>query len=201
VLYTELHDAYIAAYNVMMAARAQGTRSETQTMMRNSTRRALIAYARELYGMVQANNSVSDADKVLLGIHVRDNSKSKINAPTERPGVDVLSVVGRTVTVLIYDSASIGKRGKPRGAVSAWVYTHAGPDFPSDPSRWQFRGAFNRPKARIVFPDSVANGEQVWIRAAWVSRRGETGPVSEPITTNIQGGGTSAATKTIRAAA
>jgi hypothetical protein len=199
--YTALHDPFVAGYNAMMAARADGTRSEAQTAIKDAAKTALLAMARELYSFVQANTSVSDADKILLGVKPRDYSKSTISAPTARPGMDLVSVVARTVTVHIHDSASSSKRGKPAGAISAWVYTYVGSEYPSDPSMWQFQGAFNKPEAEIVFPDSVASGAQVWICAAWASRRGETGPVSVPITTNVQGGGVSASTANIKIAA
>lgn len=80
---------------------------------------------------------------------------------------------------------------------------------------WERRGKRFYPTGanfKIVFPDAVANSVQVWACferrrdapqtalpaahrcrcAAWVSRRGETGPVGAPITTNIQGGVSSA---------
>ncbi len=193
--------AFVASYNALMDARADGTKAQSQTADKDAKKSAVMDLGRELYAFVAANTSISDADKILVGVHVRGDKNSAVPAPTARPGMDLVSVVGRTATVHVHDSASSSKRGKPAGALSAWVYTYVGSEYPSDPSLWQFRGAFNKPKAEIVFPDSVANGQQVWICAAWASRRGETGPVSVPITTNVQGGGMSASTANIRIAA
>lgn len=193
--------AFVDAYNALMDARADGTRAASQTAAKDSAKDSLLELGRELYAFIAANTSISDADKILVGVHVRAAGASPVPAPTARPGIDLVSVVARTVTVHIHDSASSTKRGKPAGAVSAWVYTYVGAEYPSDPSLWQFQGAFNKPEAKIVFPDSVANGAQVWICAAWVNRRGETGPVSVPITTNVQGGGMSASAANIKIAA
>lgn len=196
-LYSELHGSFIDAYNAMTSARESGTRSRAQTADKDAAKAALLRYARQLYSFVQANTVVTDANKILLGIHVRDRQPTPIPPPSVRPGMDLVSVVARTVTVHIHDSASSTKRSKPTGAVSAWVYTYVGAEYPSDPTAWQFQGAFNKPEAKIVFPNTVAGGAQVWVCAAWVNRRGESGPVSVPITTNIQGGGMSASTANI----
>jgi hypothetical protein len=193
--------AFITSYNSLMDARADGTKAESQTADKDAKKSALLELGRELYAFVAANTSISDADKILAGVHVRSDKNSAVPAPTARPGMDLVSVVARTVTVHIHDSASSSKRGKPAGAISAWVYSYVGAEYPSDPSLWQFQGAFNKPEAEIVFPDSVVNGAQVWICAAWVSRRGETGPVSVPITTNVQGGGMSASSANMKIAA
>jgi hypothetical protein len=81
------------------------------------------------------------------------------------------------------------KRGKPDGAVAAWVYSFVGTNYPADPSQWDFQGATTKSTHEIVFPDTVASGAQVWICAAWINAKQEPGPASVPITTNVQGGG------------
>ena len=56
VTYTGLHDLYIAAYN---ASKAVGQRSKTLTDAKNSAKANLLVNARELYGFIQSNNSVT----------------------------------------------------------------------------------------------------------------------------------------------
>src|SRR3954467_15073857 len=69
--YTALHTPYITAYETMMAARADGTRSKSLTNAKDNAKRNLLTYGRQLYSFVQSNNSVSQANKILLGIHLR----------------------------------------------------------------------------------------------------------------------------------
>jgi hypothetical protein len=187
--YTALHTPYVTAYNDMMASRADGTRSQSLTNTKDETKHNLLIYARQLYSFVQSNNSVSQANKILLGIHLR-----VIPAPIPRPGVqpavDVIKVSGRTVSLNIHDSASSLKRGKPAGATAAWVYSFVGENYPSDPTLWNFEGATTHPKFDILFPSTVAGGAQVWVCAAWINAKQEAGPTSVPITTNLPGGGT-----------
>jgi hypothetical protein len=196
--YTALHDPYVAAYNAMMAARADGTRSQSLTNTKDNTKRDLLTYARQLYTFVQSNNSVTQANKILLGIHLK-----VIPAPIPRPGVqpavDVIGVTGRTVQLNVHDSASSTKRGKPFGATAAWVYSFVGANYPSDPLAWNFEGATTRPRFDILFPSSVAGGSQVWVCAAWINAKQQAGPTSVPITTNLPGGGSLSETMKIAA--
>lgn len=184
-----------------MNARADGTRSASLTVTKDNKKAALLSYARELYALISANQSISDADKTLVGVHVRNTPPSPIPAPTVRPGVVVSSVVGRTVYTTIHESASSPKRRKPAEAVQAYVYWFAGEDYPSDAANWQFAGPANKADFNFTVPNTVAGGALVWICAAWVSRRGDSGPMSVPISTNVQGGGVAAVEGELKIAA
>ncbi len=128
--------------------------------------------------------------RIDIGLNVR-KSPTRYPAPTARPGMDIISVVGRTIELSIHDSASSIKRGKPVGSVQALVYYFAGEDYPSDPNGWQFAGPSTKAKFSFTVPDSVPGGTRIWLCAAWTNRSGEPGPTNVPISTNIQGGGTS----------
>jgi hypothetical protein len=193
--------AFVNAYNAMMNARADGTRSKAQTETKDDRKTKVVTYARELYALISANKSVSNADKTLVGVHVRDTKPSPIHAPTVRPGMIVKAVVGRTVSTTIHESASSAKRRKPKGAVQAYVYWFVGEDYPSDPNGWRFAGPANKADFNFTVPNSVASGAQVWICAAWVNRKGDAGPVSVPISTNVQGGGAAAGEGELKIAA
>jgi len=186
-----LQGPYADAYAALMAARAEGTRSESMTCRKDSARADMLVLLRQLYTTVQASTAVSDADKISLGVHVRSDSPRPVPAPTERPNVSVIGVVNRTVTVNIYDPTAKTNRRKADGAVFADVYVCTGSDYPSDATLWQHAGATSRAMYDVHFPDSVAAGAQVWICAAWRTRRGLTGPRSVPATTHVQGGGVS----------
>ena len=197
--YETLKDTFVGKYNTLMDQRADGTRSEAKTAAKNTARRALLTFNRELYSFVQANSQISDENKILLGVTVRNYAPTPIPAPTKRPIMEIVAAVSRTVTVAIH--GSITKTAKPAGATNALVYSFVGVAYPSDPTLWQFQGSYGKPEVKLTFPDSVANGAQVWVCAAWVNRRGDAGPVSVPITTNVQGGGVSSATSGMKIAA
>lgn len=181
--------AFVESYRTLMTARAEGTRAESQTAGKETKKSALLALGRELYASIAASTSISDAEKVSVGVHVRPEKYSRVPAPTDQPAMGVVSVYIRTVTVRIYDRANGTLRGKPSGAIGAKIYTFVGEEYPTDAAQWDYRGDATKGKFAIPFPPSVPNGAQVWVRAAWYNRKGEIGPTSAPISTNIQGGG------------
>src|SRR5438105_1288066 len=78
--YATLNTAFVAAYDAVMTARSAGERSKSLTAAKDSAKAALLTSARSLYGRVQANAAVTDANKELLGITVRAQP-SPIPAP------------------------------------------------------------------------------------------------------------------------
>lgn len=186
--YTAVHTPYVTAYNTMMTAREAGERSESLTAITAAARLALLNVARPIYTQIQSDPAVSDSDKILLGVHVR-LAPSPVPPPATAPGVDVISVNVRTVSLRVHDSAIPARRGKPAGASAAYIYSFVGAEFPADPSAWNFEGATTTPRFDIVFPSTLAGGTQVWVCAAWVNRKQQSGPTSVPISTTLQGGG------------
>ena len=176
------------------------TRTSGVIAAKNAAKASLLALARELAGIIKAYPPITAQNLIDLGLHV-PKERTPTPPPDVRPGMDVVSVVGRTVTVHVHDSASSVKRAKPAGAAAGWVYCFVGETYPSDPSYWIFQGAATKGKFAFTLSDTVPSGATVWICAAWANRKGETGPVSVPISTNIQGGGTNPATAGLKIAA
>ena len=192
--YTGVHLPYLAAVSALDVARAKGTRSQSLTAARNAARDDLLKVGRELYAFVSANDAISDELKIELGVHVRSGN-TPTPVPNKAPSVVVGNVRGRTVVVHTFDPHTESKRGKVPNATAAWLYTFVGDDYPSDPSGWSFQGATTRYKHEITFPSTIAGGTQVWVMAAWINRKQQAGPPCMPVSTYLQGGGTSAATQ------
>ncbi len=197
VSYANLTSIYAAAY---LAAIIPETRTRGRVTAKNTARENLRKASADLASVIDGTPAVSDQQKVDLGLNVR-KQPARNGRPTVRPGMDMVSVNGRTVAVHIHDSASSTKRGKPAGTVAAWVYTFVGADYPSDPTLWDFQGSARKGKFEITFPSELPGGTQVWVCAAWVNTTDEAGPTSVPISTNLQGGGSSSSTMTMNIAA
>ena len=180
--------SYLSAVSTLDTARAGGTRSESLTAARDAARDRLLSVGRELYAFVSANTNISDEAKIALGVHVRRGFTPR-PAPTTAPTVAIAGVVDRTVKVTIYDPQTASKRGKPKDAVAAWVYTYVGDDYPSDPSAWDFQGAATRYSHQVVFPSGIPGGTKVFVMAAWINGKQQSGPPSLPVSTCLQGGG------------
>lgn len=194
--YGPLHQAFADAYNEVVNNKASGVRSESITSTKDTAKAALVGYARQLYGIIQSNDEVTDANKILAGIHVRTGGPTPVPVPSARPGVKIVSVVDRTATALIFstDGEDVRRR-KPEGVRNAFVYTFVGATYPADPAMWQFYGVYGKSKVEIEFPNTLAAGTQVWVCAAWANAKGEAGPPCLPVTTNLQGGGSVSTTE------
>jgi hypothetical protein len=188
--YAAANALWVAAYD---AAREEQTRNRILVAAKNAAAQKIRLLSAELARIINGTSSVTDVQKLDLGLSVR-TKPARIGPPTQRPRVEVLSVVGRTVTLRFHDAA---RRGKPAGAAAAWVYTFVGETYPTDANQWRCQGAATRAKYAITFPGFVPGGQPVWIRAAWVNPRQEAGPMSVPITTNLQGGGAAIAERRV----
>jgi hypothetical protein len=181
-----------ANYAMQLAAATEpSTRGKATVFAKNVAKADLVSFIRQTARTIQGTPTVTDEQKLALGLTIRKTHPTPVNPPSVAPAVAVASVVGRVLNLTLRDSTN-GKRARPFGAFSAWVYTYVGATYPSDPSDWAFQGAATRFEHAVTFPNTVAPGAQVWVCAAWINRRGESGPPSVPITTNIQGGGVGA---------
>ena len=184
-LASSFEEKYAAYQSAQNTATDPGTRTSPAIRNRDVLREAAKVMARQLAKLVEGTASVTDAQKLELGLTVR-KKPTPIPAPASRTGVDLVGTRSNRVDIHIHDSASPSKTGKPAGAVAAWVYTYVGETYPSDPALWMFQGAATRGKYTVEFDASVPAGTQVWICAAWVNAKQETGPASLPVTTFLQ---------------
>ena len=186
--YGTLHTNYATA----LAACEPGSRTRSAVSTKNAARLALKNDARSLAKLVDGTTSVTNAQKLSLGLTVK-SSPSPIPAPSSAPGLDVVSVSAWTVKVKLHDSTSGAKRGKPAGVSGASVFSFAGAAAPADISLWKFEGNTGRTTVNVVFPNTLAPGAQVWLTAFWFNGRKQSGPASAPVSTNLQGGSVSMA--------
>lgn len=187
--YDGLHDAFIAAYNNLVAARSAGTRSESLTAVKDAAKVALLNFARPLYKTIQANTAVTAAAKIELGVVVPDVQPSPRPVPGFAPQLTVVLVNGRLVKVRLSDPANPTRKRIPDGVNGAIVMSHVGPTAPADPSAYKMEGPTSRTVVDILFPESVAPGTQVWLTAVWFNERKQMGPACAPVGTQINYGG------------
>lgn len=183
--YGTLNTAWADAY--AMAA-DPGTRTRAKVDAKNLARQNAKDNARELARIIQAYPSVTNAQRLDLGLPTRGTIPSPINAPTDAPVPEIVSIVGRVVTMNLRALGTDG-RAKPAGVDSAAVWTFVGDAPPADISEWEYQGATTKITNFILtFPSTVAAGAQVWLVAQWKNPREMTGPASSPISLNLGGG-------------
>lgn len=174
------------------ASSADGTRSKSLTTAKNSAKIALLALLRPMYGAIQASTTVTNTQKVNLGITVR-RLPTPQPAPSTAPVVTVVSVSGRTVKLRLRDAANPHRVGRPVGVASATILSYVGTTPPASIGLWKFEGNVSKTVIDIVFPDTVPAGALVWFTVFWSNRKDEAGPTSDPISTYLQYGSVSMA--------
>jgi hypothetical protein len=172
----------------LTASTDPSTRGPAAVFLKDTKKRTLTANLRLLARIIQANPSVTNAQRFDLGLPIRDTIPSSIPAPGEAPDVDVKSVSGRTILIRVHRSTG-SRRGKPAGVAGVNVYSHVGPTPPASLVDWTYVGHVSRPNnVEVVLPAGVPGGSTVWLCASWFNPRGQAGPTSAPVSTNIPGG-------------
>ena len=184
--YTTLHDLFMSAYN---AAKADGARSKSLVVAKDDAKWNLIGYARELYGIIQAAPTVTNENKTLIGVVVKDTEPSPQPPPALSPLVTLLSVTGRVARYKIADRAFPNSKRKPANAIGATIMSATGatPPAANDPG-WKVEGQTGKNTFLVQFGDDVAAGTACWVTAVWYNRRGEYSPACPAVLTYLQVG-------------
>jgi hypothetical protein len=181
--YQAVHDIYASA----LAACDPPQRSKSAVVAKNAARTNLKNAATLLANKIYASPTVTDAQKVELGMPPR-SSPSPIPAPGTEPVINVVSTNGWTVRIRLRDAEG-SSRGKPAGTIGASVFSYVGPTAPPDLASWKFEGSTGRVnKIDVQFSEELASGTKVWFTAFWFNGRKQSGPATEPISTNLPGG-------------
>lgn len=186
--YATLH----ASYGTALAACDKAIRTKSAVSTKNAAKAALKTNARLLANLVNGTATVTNAQKLALGLTVR-SKPSPVPPPSAAPGLDILSVNAWTVKIKLHDSSSSAKRGKPPGVTGASVFSYVGATPPSDMGSWQFEGNTGRTNVDVAFANTNAPGTKVWLTAFWFNGSKQSGPACSPVSTNLQGGSVSMA--------
>jgi hypothetical protein len=187
--YTTAQAAFAQAYQL---SNNPATRTPSAIETKDDAKAALIAETRKLVNIVQAYPGTTDTMRVSLGITVRDYDPTPVPVPETAPLIEVKSVTGYTIALRLQNTEST-KRAKPAGVIGAAVFSYVGDAAPTDLGDWKFEGNTSQTATTVTVPGTVAAGSKVWLTSFWFNRRSESGPATQPISTNIQGGGLSQA--------
>lgn len=178
--------------NAYFALQDPTTKSPPFVAAKNAAKEAMIENAngiRALVALIQAHPGITDEQLIDLRLTVRDREPTPVPPPAFAPEIDVFPPVVRTVRFRLHNEATIGRRGKPDGAIGATVFSYVGEMPPplGDVSAWKFEMNTGKTTAEITFPWTVPAGSTVWITATWYNRRGEQSPATPPKNVNLPG--------------
>lgn len=185
-LYTPLHEAWIAAY---AACNVAGGKNPALCAAKDQAKRDLLPYARELYAQVQNSLTVSDENKLLMGVTIRKTEPSRRPAPALAPLLTGGSVTGRVCEYKLADQAFPTTNRRPTNAEGATIMSFVGANPPPAGSPgWKLEGQTGKLTFSVEFGNDVAPGTPCHVTALWYSARGEYSPAAVPVQTYLQVG-------------
>jgi len=175
-----LREDYVAKLD---AAADPATRGRGTVASKNDAKRSLLARARQLVRILSAHPGVTPAQRVGLGLNVRDTVPTPVPAPLTKPFI----IVEPDGAVRLVDESMTDRRGKPagvKGAVLLMRIVPHGDPAPASADDAQFALLTTRNRCAVTLPPN-SNGKMLWVLARWFNDRGELGPVSPVVGTTI----------------
>lgn len=195
---------YQRAYDI---AKNPKTHTRDAVQVKDQTRNAMVKFLRGYARRIRANDGISDADKIALGLPPHKLDKTRRQCPQTSPRLGLMGVTPGMHTLSIEDSIEDAQRKKPFGATRWELFmTLIGPDeiVPQSPTlpdergiatigdtaqpvRWAwYVGSFTRFRAAVRHPQPPQPMRAVyWAR--WANNRGEFGPWSHALPTMFVG--------------
>jgi len=179
--YSLLHQAYADAF---YRAADRGTNSDVATLARRETLATLKQFARVLSRWISGNMEVTDEQRQALGISLRRKKPTKPRLPDLPPNLLIEHSAGRTITIRLRDPEAPTRRGMPKTAATAWIYTFVGDEPPTSASDWRVH-RISKATFRYTFDARIPAGAKVWFSACWAPRAGKPGMGAAPVRTHV----------------
>lgn len=163
------------------------TRGGATVLAKNNTKKALVAMSRELAMIVTNHPGVTDEQRYDMGLNIKDTTPTPVPPPDESPTIDVRSVDGWTLNIRLHDGSA--NRAKPEDVTGALVFSYVGDEAPVSVDDWKFEGTASKTNTKVIFPSTIVPGTKVWLTAAWVNGKLQSGPAAMPVSRFINYGG------------
>lgn len=180
---TNASNSYVAAYAL---ATDPGTRSPVTVAAKDATRNASIATVRPYAVQIASSPAVTDANKVLVGVTVRDVGRTPIPAPASAPLLAFMAGTPLQAKIKISDENSPNLRAKAAGAAGLEFFCFVGTVAPVSPEATPYYGHVSRSPFVMNFA-AGSGGKTAFCYARWVTARGLKGPWSQMLSFTVVG--------------
>jgi hypothetical protein len=186
---TAAQTAYATKY---AAAVNPQTRGRSTCFAKDEAKKSLVALMRQVARQIQGSMTVTNQQREDIGLPVHDVEPTPVGVPGQC-AVEIVSVVGRTAKVRIFDPANSTRRGRPPGVAGMTVVSYVGDQKSENPADYTLQGVTSKSIIDVTFPASVPAGATVWISAYYFNAKCQAGAAAVPQSTNLQGGSLQAA--------
>ncbi len=176
--FATLNNSWEAAYTT---ATNPSTRTPDTIAAKDTAKNAMKPEMRRLGNLIQANVSVSDGDKVAIGLTVRDTgpgSQTPVPAPTSFPLLNILSATPFNHNLKVTDSDTPTTNAKPVGAIALEFHAQVSTTPIVDPDAIAYAGMETNHLINFQFSAGDV-GKQVYYAGRWITRTGLVGPWSD----------------------
>jgi len=156
------------------------TRTTVAVTLKDEARRVAEDMCRPIYARIRLDKSVDDADKLAIGVRPMKASYGRLTAPDTVPLLSQGALTWSAYEIAYRTQHGVTGRAKPVGAAQLQVFRAVG----ETPARSVEQAAYFRSVSRSpmrVEYTSADNGKVATYFARWVTRRGEVGPWSAPL--------------------
>ena len=144
----------------------------------------LVDLVRGFVATIQANPTVTDAQRSAAGIPIHSTTRTPASVPTTRPTADVDTSQRLQHTLHFRDEGS-ANRAKPAGVRGAEIWCFIGPG-PATVTAAHYLGTDTKtPYVATFDPEDAGKTAHYFLR--WVNTRNQHGPWSETVSATIGG--------------
>lgn len=183
---TALSDALLVWSDSLAAHQTSQIAATSARTVKDSARDALTIISRTTARSIQANPTVSDEVRTLMGLPIRDDARTRPPVPTTKPLGQVDTSQRLRHMIHWRDESMPNSKAKPTGVRGAEIWVFIGPTPPSDPAQAHFV-ALDTASPYLLEHNATDAGKLAHYLLRWMNTRGEPGPWSETLSATITG--------------
>ena len=177
----EAVDNFVAA---CLVAKNESTRTKCTCIAKDNARSIAETMCREYATLIKNNLGVSDDDKVAIGVRPQNRARHRNHCPQSSPLISVLACTAGRQVLRYRDTFTPTSPGKPFGAAFLEMRVAVADAPISDVAHARPAGLFTRNPITVEFTEADDRKKATYF-GRWVSRRGDTGPWSSPVSMSI----------------
>jgi hypothetical protein len=178
-------DESVGRFAAAMAVASDPTRRTTVAVtLKDAARLAAEDACRPIYARIRLDKSVDDTDKIAIGVRPVKTAYARLAAPDTAPILAQGELSWSAYEINYRTSHGVSGRAKPAGATALQVFRAIGDGPATSIEQAAYFRSVSRSPMRVEYT-SADNGKTATYFARRVTRKGETGPWSAPLSVRV----------------
>jgi hypothetical protein len=179
-----IHDRVSEFESALRLTSEPGTKTKVTVNRKDEARNVAQQLCEHFASLIKPNAGISDDAKIAIGVRPLNRGRSRVKVPASSPLLKIIGATPGSQTLRYNDTSTPTSRGKPHGAMFLEVRVAVGDEIAQSVDEARPAGLFTRNPIGVTFTsDDDRKKATYWAR--WVSRRGEFGPWSAPVSMSI----------------